>query len=113
MKLRNMLRKSGFNGMAMLDKFNTTFKPGDKVKVREGSTPFHIRTPWFVQGKIGEIETYYGSFRNPETLAYGAEGLPVIPLYRVKFKQSEVWESYKGSTDDQICVDLYHHWLLG
>ena len=97
--------------MAMFDYIDRPFKPGDTVKVRETSTPFHIRTPWFVQGKIGEIDTYYGSFRNPETLAYGSDGLPVIPLYRVKFKQSDVWESYNGETDDQICVDLYHNWL--
>ncbi|HJM60802.1 MAG TPA: nitrile hydratase subunit beta, partial [Alphaproteobacteria bacterium] len=41
----------------------------------------HLRTPWYVRGKSGEIERICGEFRNPEGLAYGEDGLPKQTLY--------------------------------
>ena len=33
------------------------FKPGDTVRVRVGSPPGHFRTPAYIQGKTGVIES--------------------------------------------------------
>ncbi len=81
------------------------------MRVRSGTPPRHIRTPSFIQDKIGGVEVILGSFKNPETLAYGESGLPEQPLYRVTFNQADVWSSYDGPPKDKVCVDIYEHWL--
>ena len=88
------------------------FKPGDKVRVRSAPVPGHIRTPGYIQGKQGQVEALVGVYPNPESVAYGRDGLPKQPLYRVAFLQREVWgERYKGPAHDKVYVDLYDHWL--
>ena len=87
------------------------YAPGDKVQVREAYPPGHVRTPFFVRGHRGEVQEIAGVFPNPEELAYGRNGLPGVPLYRVSFKQSEVWDGYGGSASDTLVVDIYEHWL--
>ena len=90
----------------------TRFRPGDRVWVRDEERPGHIRTPHYIRGKTGRIEAVHGIFRNPESLAYGGDGLPKRPLYLVGFLQSEVWErGYRGAPSDKIYVDIYEHWL--
>ncbi len=87
------------------------FKPGDRIRVRIGSPPGHIRTPAYIQGKIGSVERLHGAHRNPESLAYGGDGLPKQPLYLVRFPQSQVWPNYARPARDQLLIDLYEHWL--
>ena len=86
------------------------FRPGDRVLVKMEDRPGHIRTPWYVRGKRGWIERVYGEFRNPESLAYGGDGLPKRPLYLVGFDQSQVWEKY-SAPKDKLFIDIYEHWL--
>jgi hypothetical protein len=87
------------------------FRPGDRVRVRIGSPPRHIRTPAYIQGKTGQVEAVHGAFANPESLAHGGDGLPRQFLYLVRFSQSEVWDQYPTSSRDQLLIDLYEHWL--
>ncbi len=87
------------------------FEVGQSVRVKEGDPPGHIRTPFYLRGKRGQIESRWGEFRNPEELAYGKEGLPRRALYLVRFEQSEVWPGYKGPATDTLSADIYEHWL--
>ncbi|MBM3519036.1 MAG: nitrile hydratase subunit beta [Alphaproteobacteria bacterium] len=84
---------------------------GTAVRVRAAYPPGHIRTPFYVRGKRGRIVQYCGDFGNPETLAYGHDGTPRQPLYRVHFAQSEVWPDYRGVGRDSLEVEIYSHWL--
>ncbi len=86
------------------------FQPGDRVRIRVGSPPGHFRTPAYVQGKIGVIEAIHGAFRNPETLAYGGDGLPKRFLYLVRLELPQVWGTY-APPQDKLCIDIYEHWL--
>ena len=52
------------------------FDPGDPVRIRTEDRRGHVRTPDYVKGKTGRIETLLGTFKNPESLAYGGSGLP-------------------------------------
>lgn len=76
-----------------------------------GSRPGHIRTPEYVRGKWGWVEGSLGAFPDPESLAYGGSGEPEQPLYRVGFRQGDLWDGYGGSTDDVLFMDIYEHWL--
>jgi hypothetical protein len=87
------------------------FRAGDEVRVIEAFPLGHVRTPFYIRGKTGTIERYCGSFPNPEELAQMRDGLPAQPLYRVKFRQQDVWPDYRGSTNDVLEVEIYQHWL--
>lgn len=87
------------------------FNPGDRVRVRTGFPRGHCRTPYYCRGKTGVVERVCGAFRNPEQLAYGRDGLPKLPLYRVRFPQAEMWPDYRGPKDDTIDIEIYEHWL--
>jgi hypothetical protein len=88
------------------------FSRGDRVRVIALDKPGHVRTPAYVRGKQGWIERIQGEFRNPESLAYGRDGLPREPLYMVGFRQPDLWhERYAEKADDNLYVDIYEHWL--
>ena len=87
------------------------FKAGQRVRVRAEDRPGHIRTPFYVWGKAGWVERVYGDFLNPESLAYGRDGLPEKTLYLVGFHQKEVWGQYLAGSQDKLFVDIYDHWL--
>jgi hypothetical protein len=89
----------------------SAFKPGDRVRVKTGERSGHIRTPAYVRGRLGWIERVHGTFRNPEGLAYGGDGLPRQPLYMVGFRQTDLWQPYAESVRDRLYVDIYEHWL--
>jgi nitrile hydratase beta subunit-like protein len=91
-----------------------SFKPGQQVRVKSGTPTGHVRTPAYVRGKQGWVERIHGEFRNPETLAYGGDGLPREPLYMVGFRQTDLWPArYAESPGDNLYIDLYEHWLEG
>ena len=87
------------------------FESGDRVRVRADGWSGHVRTPCYVRGKTGRIERVLGAFKNPESLAYGGSGLPEKPLYKVGFRQTDLWDRYAGRAQDALYVDLYEHWL--
>jgi hypothetical protein len=88
-----------------------TFEPGQRVRVAARRHDGHHRTPGYLKGKVGTVERVHGAFTNPETRAYGGDGLPEQRLYEVSFEQSDVWPGYSGREDDRISADLYEHWL--
>ena len=87
------------------------FRPGDSVRVRAANPPGHVRTPFYIRGHSGIVERICGSYPNPEELAYARPGLPAQPLYRVRFRQREVWPDYAGGADDTVDIEIYQHWL--
>lgn len=87
------------------------FRAGDTVAVRAAYPPGHIRTPYYIRGKRGVIERLCGEFANPEELAFGRDGLPKRPLYRVRFRQAHVWPEYDGAPEDTVDIEIFEHWL--
>jgi nitrile hydratase len=87
------------------------FAIGQQVRVRAAHPPGHVRTPHYLRGRPGVVESIAGHFANPEELAYGRDGLPARALYRVRFRQIDLWQPYAGPAADTAVVDLYEHWL--
>jgi nitrile hydratase subunit beta len=87
------------------------FSPGQKVRVIDAHPLGHVRTPFYIRGKTGVVERVCGAFPNPEELAQMRDGLPPVPLYRIRFRQNEVWPDYRGSANDVLEVEIYQHWL--
>jgi hypothetical protein len=88
-----------------------SYLPGQRVRVSAREHAGHHRTPSYVKGRTGTIARVQGSFADPETRAYGGDGLPERRLFLVGFTQDEVWEHARGAASDQVYVDLFEHWL--
>lgn len=86
------------------------FNPGDQVIVREDFPIGHFRTPVYVRGNRGLVVRYLGHFENPEPLAYCLQ-TRVLALFKVRFRQSDLWHDYNGSASDTLELDLYENWL--
>lgn len=87
------------------------FALGQKIRVRQASPPGHARTPYYVRGRVGIVAGLAGVFANPEELAYGRAGLPRRALYRIRFRQQDLWPDYRGDLADSTIVDIFEHWL--
>jgi nitrile hydratase subunit beta len=87
------------------------YRPGQRVRVAARPHEGHHRTPGYLKGKTGTVERAHAAFPNPETRAYGGDGLPEQPLYLVAFAQRDVWPDYAGHADDRLFVDVFEHWL--
>ena len=87
------------------------FAPGQAVRVKKGAAPGHIRTPFYLRGKLGRVERICGDFANPEELAYRRKGLPAKTLYRVRFTMAEVWGEAAERPADTIDAEIFEHWL--
>jgi len=87
------------------------YNVGDRVTVREAYPLGHIRTPYYIRGHAGVVERICGAFPNPEELAQQRDGLPAQPLYRVRFRQKDLWPGYRGATGDVLELEVYQHWL--
>jgi nitrile hydratase subunit beta len=79
------------------------FRAGQEVRVSGRPHDGHHRTPAYIKGRVGTVERVHGEFTNPETRAYGDDGLPKQALYLVGFEQPQ--------GRDRILVDVYEHWL--
>jgi nitrile hydratase len=87
------------------------FALGDAVRVLDMEKEGHVRTPDYAKGKAGWVAAILGAFPDPESLAYGGDGLPEKPLYKVGVRQTDLWDGYGGSPEDLLFVDIYEHWL--
>ena len=81
-----------------------------KVRVKTWTPPGHVRTPWYLRGKVGVVERRLGAFGNPEVLAYGRTAAPQ-DLLRVRFRMEEVWGPEAENPDDVIEAEIFAHWL--
>jgi hypothetical protein len=79
-----------------------SFEIGQRVRISARGHTGHHRTPDYVKGKAGTVVRRHGGFTNPETRAYGDDGLPERQLYLV---------ALAGEANDRVCVDVFEHWL--
>ena len=87
------------------------FPIGSPVRVRLAWPPGHVRTPAYIRGRTGQIAENLGCYPNPEEIAFRRSGLPGSVLYRVRFRQTDVWPDYRGAAADTLDIEIYHHWL--
>jgi nitrile hydratase subunit beta len=84
---------------------------GTSIIIRKQPPEIHCRTPFYLRGVKGEIAEVRGRFRDPSLLAFHKPGLPMRVLYRVRFKQKDVWPEYKGGPNDTVVADIFEHWI--
>lgn len=84
---------------------------GETVHIANRDAIGHCRTPWYLRGHTGTIVMQLGTFRDPAGLAYHKPGLPALPLYKVRFRQVDLWPDYRGGAGDHLEADIYETWL--
>jgi acyl-CoA hydrolase len=73
------------------------YRTGESVRVADRPHDGHHRTPGYLKGKTGLVERAHPAVTNPETRAYGGDGL--------------LWSDYPGAAADRVFVDVFEHWL--
>jgi nitrile hydratase subunit beta len=86
-----------------------TYAPGAQVRVADRPHEGHHRKPGYLKGRAGVVERVHDTFTNPETRAYGTDGLPEQRLYLVRFDQAQLWPD--GKRGDRLYADVFEHWL--
>ena len=87
------------------------FEDGARVRVKALFPPGHCRTPHYARGRTGTVLRLVDRQPNPEQLAYGRDGLPRLPVYRVRFAHAELWPDTPAGPADAVVVDLFEPWL--
>ena len=75
---------------------------GQHIRVSDREHVGHHRTPAYVKGQAGTIARVHAAYPNPETRAYGEDGLPEQQLYLV---------ALTSGTNDSVYADVFEHWL--
>jgi nitrile hydratase len=83
-----------------------------RVRIDARAALGHCRTPRYLRGLAGEVAAVQGAFRDPESLAYHRPGLPERILYKVRFRQRDLWPDYAGAEGDHLEADIFEHWLV-
>ena len=86
------------------------FKLGQSVRIADRTPPIHHRVPAYAKGKIGIIERICGMHGDPEKFIRG-DGEPKQRLYRVRIPQASLWQSYNGTPNDKLDIEIFEHWL--
>jgi len=87
------------------------YRVGDPVAVLDLGKAGHVRTPFYVRNRRGEIAQFCGYFLNPEALSLGDTSGPLVPLYRVRFAMKDLWPGEARSDRDFLYMEIYDHWL--
>lgn len=87
------------------------FAVGQTVRIRSAQVFTHIRTPWYVMGKVGTVERVAGVFPDAEQTGYGHANARPVVLYRIQLLMQDIWTDYEGSDTDTLDVEIYEHWL--
>ncbi len=88
------------------------FDPGDRVRVRPAAKPGHVRTPGLPEGQAGAGRSR--ARRVPQPRGPRLRSLRRSPervLYKVTFRQGDLWDGYEGTADERLYADVYEHWL--
>ncbi len=67
-----------------------TFKPGDRVRVRNDFVPGHVRMPGYIRGKTGVVVAESPAYPFPDAHAHGVKAADE-PTYDVRFDAEELW----------------------
>lgn len=89
---------------------NADLAAGTRVRVKAQHPPGHCRTPHYTRGRVGVITGVADREPNPEERAYGRDGLPPLPVYRVRFERAALWPDGNAGRD-AVIVDLFAPWL--
>ncbi|GAC1323010.1 MAG: hypothetical protein NVSMB22_10300 [Chloroflexota bacterium] len=85
----------------------STYRSGDRVRVRATDSSGHTRVPRYVRGAVGTVVELHGCYPLADERALGRRDVPPQPVYTVRFAARDLW----GSGDHSVTVDLWEAYL--
>jgi nitrile hydratase len=86
----------------------TSFRPGERVRVRADYVPGHIRMPGYIRGKTGVVVSQSPAYPFPDAHAHGVAAADE-PTCDVRFSSEELWPD---SADRAfVHVGVFHSYL--
>ena len=79
--------------------------------MRELPALFYTRTPEYVRGAEGVIAEVAYESPAPEDETWGREDATPEWFYIVRFKQSDLWDTYTGPMIDTLQTEIPERWL--
>ena len=86
------------------------FQVGDTVQVKVRGPEGYNRTPIYLRGKKGVVDSIHGEFVNARGLGYG-KAEEHQTLYAVSFNLAYVRGCDPESSRDTLIVDVFEEWL--
>lgn len=87
------------------------FKVGDAVLVRDLPVLFYTRTPEYVRGAVGEIDTVAYESPAAEDETWDRPDAAPEWFYVVKFAMADLWHGYTGPATDVLRTEIPQRWL--
>ena len=87
------------------------FKVGDPVFVRELPVLFYTRTPAYVRGATGVIDSVAYESPAAEDETWDIPDAKVEWFYIVKFRMADLWDGFNGPAADTLRTEIPEHWL--
>jgi hypothetical protein len=88
------------------------FEPGDRIRVGRRSPIGHYRVPTYVRGKIGVVQGVIEPVAvDNEQEGFGRNAGDRLHYYRVAVPMKEIWESYRGASQDSLYIEVFETWL--
>ncbi|BCO37412.1 nitrile hydratase subunit beta [Mycobacterium heckeshornense] len=87
------------------------FVVGDAVRVRDLPTIFYTRTQEYLRGKTGTVVKVSYESLTPEDEAFGRDDQKPEWFYIVRFKMTDLWQPYTGSSNDTLQAEISERWL--
>ena len=86
------------------------FKVGDAIRVKIRGPEGYNRTPIYIRGKTGVVESTQGAFINARGLGHGSAEEHQT-LYGVSFNLAHVRGRDPSTCCDKLIVDVFEEWL--
>jgi len=87
------------------------FKVGDAVVVRELPVLFYTRTPEYVRGATGVIDSVAYESPAAEDETWDRPDATPEWFYVVRFTMAELWHGYTGTDTDSLRTEIPERWL--
>ncbi|MFV0295977.1 MAG: SH3-like domain-containing protein [Hyphomicrobiaceae bacterium] len=97
--------------MAYSSPLKPRFPVGTEIRIANHPVTGHCRTPHYLRGRSGVVVGIQGAHPDPVRLAYHKPGLPLEYVYKVRFRQTDLWPRYAGDADDHLEADISEGWL--
>lgn len=85
-----------------------TFKPGDRVRVRDDHVPGHVRMPGYIRGKTGVVVGVSPAYPFPDAHAHGLHAEDE-PTYDVQFRTEDLWPA--SADEARVHVGVFESYL--
>jgi thiocyanate hydrolase subunit alpha/thiocyanate hydrolase subunit beta len=87
------------------------FTVGDRVIVRDLPAMYYTRTPEYCRGAQGVIADVTYESPAPEDEAWDREDAKPEWFHIVRFRQSDLWDTYTGPRTDTLQTEIPERWL--